>query len=560
MYEEFYGIAPFGQVPTEEQLAHMELGKKIFFHFGTNTFCNKEWGDGSEMEESFNPTDCNVREWISDARAAGFKLAIITAKHHDGFCLWPSEYTTHSIKNSPYKNGRGDIIREFTDACHEYNMKVGIYISPWDRHSPYWGTAEYSVYYANQLTELLTGYGKIDEIWWDGAGSRETPYDWGRWAYLIKKYQPTAQIFGSMGATPYVSLRWVGNEAGFAGRTHYASIDENDLFVEDVGVLNTGRLKGERYIPAEVDVSIRPGWFYHEEQDELVKTPLELDELWFRSVGNNAMMLLNIPPDRRGRLPRADIKNAITSHKRIEKMLSVNLLWGAELSASSQHCDATDIIKATLPDDGLFYASGDGRATVDILLPEGTPEYNVLLLGEFVRLGERITEFKLEAIDSGEPQLLCSGTSVGYLRAVRFDKTDKKHLRLTLVGAAKPLTLRTLSLNVYDSEGERGATDSGKTNLARLKSAEIIFSEDNKSARVMFGGIFPFDTIAFSAHWHGGKYTLYAFDGSKYYPIGEGVAKKYRVVHKLPEPIRTSYQILIEYEKSFSTEPDIVVQ
>ena len=556
--EKYYGIKPFGQTPTPIQLEHLRLGKKAFFHFGVNTFSGKEWGDGTEREKMFAPSDCNVRGWIRDIKSAGFELAIITAKHHDGFCLWPSKYTEHSVKNSPYKDGKGDIIREFVDACHEYNVRVGLYISPWDRNSEFWGKDEYSLYYARQLEELVTEYGRIDEIWWDGAGSGETRYDFGLWAYIIKKHQPNAVIFGSMGATPYVDMRWVGNEAGYAGKTHYASINAEHLEVENVSMLNTGELLGNRYIPAEVDVSIRPGWFYHDDQDGLVKTPLELDELWFRSVGNNAIELLNFPPDRTGNLPDVDIKHAVVSNRRIKRMLAVNLLEGADVRADSVYCEETEIAKAVISDDSLFYASMGDRAVIDILLPDDAPEFNVLMLAEKVELGERITEFLLECLDADEPQILCKGTSVGYLKAVRFALKKRRALRLTLIGAIAPLTLRTLSLNVYDSEGEADLTSIEKQNLAELKSCEVIMSEDGRSAQVMFGGIYPFDTVSFMTAWRGG-YKISAFDGSKYYTIAEGEAEKYKVTVKLDEPIVTSYQIKIECERGIASEPDITV-
>ena len=230
--EKYFGIKPFGATPTREQLNHLKIGKKAFIHFGVNTFSEKEWGDGTERESLFNPTDMNVRGWIRDIKNAGFELAIITAKHHDGFCLWPSKYTEHSVKNSPYKNGEGDVIREFTDACHEYNIKAGIYISPWDRNSAYWGKDEYSLYYAKQLEELVTQYGRIDEIWWDGAGSGETKYDFELWVRIIKSHQPEALIFGSMGAAPYVSLRWVGNEDGYFSATQVSRQRARDEALE----------------------------------------------------------------------------------------------------------------------------------------------------------------------------------------------------------------------------------------------------------------------------------------------------------------------------------------
>ena len=553
----YFGISPFGATPSPLQLEHLKMGKKAFFHFGVNTFSGKEWGDGSEKEKLFSPTDCDVREWIRDIKSAGFKLAIITAKHHDGFCLWPSKYTEHSVKNSPYKNGKGDIIKEFTDACREYGIKAGIYISPWDRNSPYWGTDDYSIYFKKQLEELLTGYGRIDEVWWDGAGSAETRYDWGLWAYTVKTLQPTAVIFGSMGATPYIDMRWGGNEAGYAGKTHYASINEDKIYVENVDFLNTGELLGERYIPAEVDTSIRPGWFYHEDQDALCKTAKELDELWFASCGRGAIELLNFPPDRRGRLIKSDVENAVISNRRIEKMLSVNLLSGAKLTADTTYSDLTEIYKATTADFDLFYASLESTAVIDITLPDSTPSYNVLMLSEVVELGERIVSFTLESLDNGT-ELLASGSSVGFLKAVRFPLTDAKHLRLSLKGATAPVTLRTLSLNLYDSEGDESAAEKSKKNLAALPSSQIILSDDKSQAQVMFGGIFPFDTVSFTVHHHGGEYKISAFDGSKFYGIAEGNAEKYRITLKLDEPV-LCYQIKIEYTKKLATDPEFSV-
>ena len=561
MSEKYYDIKPFGATPSYRQMEHLKMGKKAFFHFGVNTFSNNEWGDGKESARIFDPTDLNIRSWIRDIKAAGFKLAIITAKHHDGFCLWPSAYTEHSVKNSPYKGGKGDIIREFTDACHEFGIKVGIYISPWDRNSPYWGTPDYSIYYAKQLEEIVTQYGKIDEIWWDGAGSLEAKYDWGLWAYIVRNNQPDAVIFGSMGATPYAEMRWVGNEAGFAGKTHYASVCSDMMFIEDVTHINTGMIGADRYIPAEVDVSIRPGWFYHKDQDDKVKSSRKLDDIWFRSVGNNAIMLLNFPPDRTGNIVRRDVLNAIESNRRIEKMLSLNLLDNARVSADTRYRSETCISMAMYADDDLFYASDEDKntATISIKLDNDSPEFNTIILGEKVELGERITSFKLESMDNDDPEILYEGTSVGYLRAVRFKKGAYKKLRLTLEGITAPITLRYLSLNIYDEDVSEEALSMQRVNLAAIDGSQVNISEDRKTAQIMFGGIYPFDTISFRGRWHGGKYKAYAFDGSKYYLIAEGVTEEYDQVIRLAEPILTSYQVKIEYEREFAIEPDFKV-
>ena len=555
----FHGIKPFGATPNYRQLAMYEIGKKAFFHFGVNTFTNHEWGDGKESAEIFDPTETDVRSWIRGVKSAGFKMAILTAKHHDGFCLWPSKYTEHSIKNSPYKNGKGDLVKEFTDACREYNLKIGIYVSPWDRNAPSWGTAEYTNYYVNQLTEILTGYGKIDEIWWDGAGSSNANYDYGLWAYTVRKHQPDAVIFASMGAAAYAEQRWVGNEAGFAGSTHYASVNFDMIRKETIADINRGIIGGDMYVPAEVDVSIRPGWFYHKDQDEKVKSSRALDDIWFKSVGRNAMMLLNFPPDRRGLIVDTDIKNAVESNRRINKMLSVNYADNARLSADSTYCNETEIENVVLEDKDLFFATNERKntAVINITL-DGDYLYNVLMLGEKIELGERITSFKLEAIDGEGTTTVAEGTSVGYLKAVRFKESSYRNLRLTLEGITAPVTLRHLALHHYDEDKTDPITSITKENLAHIESSNISISEDRKEAIINFGGIFPFDTVSFlGALW--GNYEISAFDGAKFYSIGSGYSPDYRVTLKLDNPIESSYQIKIRCDASFATDPDFMV-
>lgn len=559
MANEFYGIKPYGATPSDLQIKMYEIGKKAFFHFGVNTFTNAEWGNGKESASLFNPTDTDVRSWIRSVKSAGFNMAILTAKHHDGFCLWPSKYTEHSIKNSPYKDGKGDIVREFTDACREYGLKIGIYVSPWDRNAPFWGTADYTYYYVNQLTEILTQYGEIDEIWWDGAGSSNAIYDYGLWAYTVKKHQPNAVIFASMGAAAYAEQRWVGNEAGFAGTTHYASVNYDMIRNEVIEDINRGIIGGDMYVPAEVDVSIRPGWFYHEEQDSKVKSSYALDDIWFKSVGRNAMMLLNFPPDRRGKIVDTDIHNATESNRRINKMLSVNFADNAELSADSTYCENTEIYNAVLNDKNLFFATNGekNKAVIDITL-DGEYAYNVLMLGEKIELGERITHYCLEAADGDELIKIAEGTSVGYLKATRFKECSYKKLKLTLEGITAPVTLRHLALHYYEENKVDPTVSLTKDNLAAGASADISLSADRKEAIINFGGIYPFDTVSFvGALW--GKYEIFAFDGSKFFSIGSGYSPDYKVSLKLDTPIETSYQIKIVCESGFAIEPDFMV-
>ncbi len=538
-------VKSFGATPTALQERHMNFEKKAFFHFGMNTFTGAEWGDGKECEKSFAPTNVDTRQWIRGIKEAGFKLAIITVKHHDGFCLWPSKYTEHTLAGSPYKDGKGDIIREFTDACHEYGIKVGLYISPWDRNSRYWGKAEYSAHYANQLHELLTSYGEIEEIWWDGAGSGDTVYDWGGWHDIIKAHQPKAIMFGSLGAADHVSIRWVGNENGYTGDTHYASIDAESLRVENVKELSTGKVLGERYIPAEVDVSIRPGWFYHADQDDAVKSGRVLDDIWFNSVGRNAMMLLNFPPNRDGVVCERDLTAARESNDRIERMRSVNYLDGAAVLA-----DGEDISRVNSDDDAFFLAEGKNTC-IRISLPEEVSA-NVFAIGEEFTLGERIVRFTLTDEASGE--VISEGTSVGRLRTVRFPERKIKELRLDIEALAE-ITVSSLALWRYEAPAEEERRSENK-NLMDNKSAGKIIDNNTGYTVLTFGGIYSFNTVEFTTD-EPCSYTVYAFDGSKFYGIASGKAEG-RTVELSFEPV-SSYQIKIETDKKFPLDAEFSV-
>ncbi len=544
-------ILPFGAIPNSRQLTQLGI-KKAFFHFGVNTFSDLEWGDGTEAESSFNPTELDIRQWMRTIKAAGFELAIITAKHHDGFCLWPSKFTEHSVKNSPYKNGQGDIIREFVDAAREYSIKPGVYISPWDRHSPYWGSDEYSKVYAKQLKELMTEYGELHEVWWDGAGSTETVYDWGNWASIIREFQPKATIFGSLGATTYVDFRWVGNESGYAGETHYSSIDECSLSVETRDELHTGKQQGERFIPSECDVSIRPGWFYHSSQDSHVRTAENLNKIWFESIGRNSTMLLNFPPDRRGLICETDAQNAIRSHRMISKMLATNYALGAKITADSTFGDQ-NAYKAALPGDELFYASELDRnsAVIDIVLPN--PEtLNVVILGENITLGERVNSFKIEAVENGTARELANGTSVGFNRAVFIPKAEYSHIRVTLNALASP-TLSRLGLHYYDDTAEIAQATEGGVNLAAAVSSKVDFDSDNKGALINFGGIYPYNSLTFNVS-RKCDFTIYAFSGTSWYEVKKGEASGLTKV-TLDKPIADSYQVKISLSEQFAFLP-----
>jgi len=544
-------IKPFGALPSQRQINHFKkYGKKAFFHFGVNTFSNLEWGTGTEKEQLFNPTDTNVRQWIKTIKAAGFALAILTVKHHDGFCLWPSEYTEHSIKKSPYKNGEGDILREFVDACHEFDIAVGIYLSPWDRNSELWGSDEYSEFYNKQLTEVLTKYGKIDEVWWDAAGSSETRYDWGLWAHTVRNLQPEAVIFGSMGATEYVEMHWIGNEAGYGGDPHYPTINPEFVYKEITNEMNTGTFGGERFIIAEVDTSIRPGWFYHKEQDYFVKSSRQLVDLWFDSTGSSAIMLLNFPPDRRGIIHEIDSKNAIEAHQIISKALAVDYAHNATVTADSvkEGFSPDSIVNGNY--DAVYVADDSNITPVLDIKLDGEKTFDTFIIGEYVELGIRINGYKVEALVDGEWKLLADKKSIGYKKAVYFGETKTDHLRLTIYSAAAAPVIRKFSLHSFNDAGYRTATErealGEKFDILANPSAEVIYDEEGVTA--MTGGLYPFNTIKFNGAGFS-EYELFIFNGSQFYSAAKGKTEGGEVTILLNETIRTTYQFKIKTDK-----------
>ncbi|MEE4257566.1 MAG: alpha-L-fucosidase [Bacteroidales bacterium] len=383
-----------------------------FIHFSINTFTDKEWGYGNESPSLFNPSSLDARQWARVAKEAGMKQLILTAKHHDGFCLWPSAYTDHSVKNSPWRGGEGDLVKEFTDACREYGLKCGLYLSPWDRNRRDYGKSEYIDYYRKQLTELLTNYGEISEIWFDGANGgdgfygganeirhidREAYYDWDSTFRLVYSLQPDIIIFSDAGP----GCRWIGNERGIAGETCWSTITADSLTIgaSKQAYLNTGDPHGTDWIPGECDVSIRPGWFYHESQDSLVKSLDELIEIYYGSVGRNGVLLLNIPPDQRGLIHEADVERLQEFSEFIRETFDENLASGIEVS---------DVVK--LPD---------------------TVDFNLIMLGEDIARGQRVHSFAVESFQHGEWNPLASGTTIGYKRILEVPSTVTSMLRFT---------------------------------------------------------------------------------------------------------------------------------
>lgn len=440
--------------PSPRQLRWQELELTAFFHFGINTYTNREWGHGQEDEKLFNPTQLDADQWVRVCKEAGIKQVILTAKHHDGFCLWQSAYTEHSVKRSPWQGGKGDVVKEVAEACKKYNIGFGVYLSPWDRTEASYGTDAYNDFFINQMTELLTKYGQIDEVWFDGAngegpnGKRQV-YDFERYYALIRKLQPQATI-AIMGP----DVRWVGTESGYGRETEWSvmpidarlqeSITKNsqsDATFAPMGDMTESDLasrpkimaaKGLIWYPSETDVSIRPGWFYHEVEDERVKTPEKLFDIYFSSVGRNSVLLLNLPPDKRGLIHENDVKNLLAWRKLIDETFKTNLAKGAKMIAKNG-LNPANILDGK--NNTHFTTKGKDTTTTIELNLSGTKTFDVLLLQENIRIGQRIEAFKLEYWDKNAWKEVITGTTVGYKRLLRFEPVTTQKLRLHILSS-----------------------------------------------------------------------------------------------------------------------------
>ncbi|WP_422660025.1 alpha-L-fucosidase [Paenibacillus sp. EC2-1] len=442
--------------PSERQVAVQEMEFYSFIHFTINTYTDKEWGHGDEDPAIFNPVEFDADQWVDSCRDAGMKGLILTCKHHDGFCLWPSQYTEHSVKNSPWKNGQGDIVQEVADACRKGGIKFGVYLSPWDRHEQTYGDSpKYNEYFMNQLRELLTNYGDIFCVWFDGAcgegpnGKRQV-YDWDAYYSLIRELQPNA-VTNVCGP----DIRWCGNEAGVCRESEWSvvpvslrsneSIQEKSQQVDDGEFAkrydSTDRDLGSREIirherelvwyPAEVNTSIRPGWFYHASEDDKVKSLEELLHVYYGSVGGNATFLLNLPPDQRGLIHENDRARLRELGDYIRNTFRTNLAEGATAQAS-QTMDGHDVncIFDGNPDNYWCPEEGTEQVTIEVDL-HAEIEFNHVVLQEH-RYSQRIEKFELEYEQDGEWKPLWSGTVVGYKRICRFDNVTSRFIRLKI--------------------------------------------------------------------------------------------------------------------------------
>ena len=434
--------------PTTAQLAWQDMEMNMFCHFGPNTFSGKEWGDGTEAEDLFHPTDLDCRQWAATAKAAGFKGIIITAKHHDGFCLWPSPVSSHTVAQSSWRDGKGDVLADLSAACKEYGLKFGVYISPWDRNDPHYGSPAYNDVFVKTLESVHDGpYGPIFEQWFDGANGegpngRRQEYDWSLFNRTVGELQPQAVVFSDVGP----GCRWIGNERGEAGRTCWSTIDP-DGFEPGHGpgeqVLNCGVEGGSRWIPGEADVSIRDGWFYRE--SEHPKSVDELLRIYYNSVGRNAVLLLNVPPDTRGLVAEEDSVRIVEFRQALDQIFANDLCAGAKASTDSRWSrrHPADAILDTTAASYWMAHEGDTTATITLALP-ARRTFNRLMLQEPITMGQRIAAFTVEVLDSnGRWHEVASETTVGYKRIVLLPQVETDRVKINITRSlAEPALCR----------------------------------------------------------------------------------------------------------------------
>lgn len=450
--------SPLYPLPTENQLAWQRLETYAFIHFGLNTFNDMEWGYGDTPASTFNPRNLDCEQWVTTLQKCGMKGVILTAKHHDGFCLWPTKSTDYNISHSPYKNGDGDLVKELSDACRKHGLKFGLYCSPWDRHNERYAFPEYVATYHQQIQELTSNYGSLFEFWFDGAnggngyygGANETRsidpdnyYDYQRAKDTVLAKNPTAMIFGG----PYQTVRWVGNEQGFAGATNWCNTPQ--ITSQTPLKINTfGDENGSEWLPAEVDVSIRPGWFYHENEDTMVKTPDELCEIYYRSVGRNANLLLNFPVTLNGKIHPIDSTNAVEFYKIISNELKNNVLANAKVHADDERGSRFAALQVNDGNPETYWATNDDYPFGTISFSMDKPvTMSRVIIQEYVRLGQRVKSFYLEGELDGDRFRIPtydSTTTVGYKRIVRFDPVKLDRLTIYFDESRGPLCISNI--------------------------------------------------------------------------------------------------------------------
>ena len=433
---------PFGPTPTARQLEWQKMEMNMFAHFGPNTFTGREWGLGTEAEDVFNPTGLDCGQWTAIAKSAGFKGIIITGKHHDGFCLWPNPVCGHTVAKSPWKDGKGDVLKELSEACAKDGLKFGVYISPWDRNDPTYGTPEYNEVYVKTLESALGSYGDVFEQWFDGANGegpngKRQDYDWPLFNGTVRRLQPDAVIFSDIGP----DCRWVGNERGSAGRTCWSRLD-TEGFTPGAGApsqdtLNRGNALGKYWIPAETDVSIRPGWFWRESENDKVKSVDELLRIYYESVGRNSLLLLNVPPDTTGRVNAADSTRLMEFRTALDRIFKDNLAEGAKAKATASRGRSFKAQNILNDEYDSFWAAPDDVTEASITFNlKGEKTFNLIQLQEYVPLGQRVKSFTVEAsCHNGQWTEIASETTIGYKRIIPVAETTASRIRLNITAS-----------------------------------------------------------------------------------------------------------------------------
>lgn len=492
-------------IPSKKQYEWQKLELTGFIHFGINTFDEVEWGTRNTDISKFNPIDIDVKQWVKVFNDAGFKLIILTTKHHDGFCLWPSRFTDYNISNTPFQNGKGDIVRDLSNACREAGIKFGIYLSPWDMHEPAYGTPEYNTHFKNQLTELLTNYGEIAEVWFDGAcgegpNGKKQIYDWLSYYDLIHKLQPNA-VIAVMGN----DIRWVGTESGYGRQTEwsvlpgfindkdeiaansqqqqqYGAFIPHDLMDEDLGsrdkILDA---KSLIWYPAETDVSIRPGWFYHENDDELVKSPQKLFDIYFNSVGLNSVLLLNVPPNKKGLIHPNDIKSLQGFKFLIAETFKENFALNAQIKATNE-LTGNESKYIVDNDPETYWTTNDdiSTASIEIKFSRGR-SFNCAMLQENILKGQRIEKFRLDYWDGQLWRTFAKATTIGYKRLLRFPEVYSDRIKIVIEQCRTNPTLSNFGVFKIPPEILIEPEISSFSN-----SIDVKLKSDTKNARIFY--------------------------------------------------------------------------
>lgn len=539
-------------VPSPQQLEWQQMELTAFLHFGINTFTGREWGDGTEDPQLFNPTELDAEQWVRVLKESGFKMVLITAKHHDGFCLWPTKTTLHSVASSPWKGGKGDVVKELRDACTKYGMKFGVYLSPWDRNAECYGNSlEYNRFFIAQLTELLTNYGEVHEVWFDGANGegpngKKQEYDWDAFYQTIHRLQPKA-VMAIMGD----DVRWVGNEKGIGRETEwsatvltpgiYARSAENN---KSLGVFPKAKDLGSRemladakelfWYPSEVDVSIRPGWFWHEEENEKVKSLKHLADIYFQSVGYNSVLLLNVPPDTRGLIHEKDVerlKEFAAYRKKVfgdNKVIGGQIMWKAEGGNSRTYALATQ------------------------------SRLNVVMLQENIANGQRVEKFTVELRDKSGWKEIGEGTTVGYKRMLRFPEIVADSVRIRLVNTRQEAEIMNVAAYyapvLEDEESAASWNNWSRTSWIKLSDAPFVV-DLGKTLSIYSFTYAPKDALAKPNMAY--KYKFFSsFDGKNWMLVPTNGEFSNIMHNPLPQTVQFSKSVKARFIKIDAVSPE----